>query len=330
MKFLEKLNLFYEKQILPKKYYLIMKEFYFSYLKACSIPKKKIENLFLSFLDLLKDQLTNPFIFSYYHKKIRSPFDYYLFGINFLNPLINKKKSKLLGTKNLKKIEKQLNKKENIILFANHQSECDPQAISILLGKRFEKIAIQIIYVAGDRVITDPLAIPLSMGCDLLCIYSKKYINTPAEKKLEKQMHNKKTMQIMQELLKEGNKIIYVAPSGGRDRPNEKKELKISPFDPQSIEMFYLMAKIAKTKTHFYPLALFTYNLMPPPDNIQIEMGEKRVVKEGKIHAFFGKEINMEKFVSKSTFQNKKQLRQKRAIYIQKLVEDGFETLKKL
>jgi glycerol-3-phosphate O-acyltransferase len=34
-------------------------------------------------------------------------------------------------------------------------------------------------------VITDPLAIPFSMGCDLICIYSKKYIDVIPEKREE-------------------------------------------------------------------------------------------------------------------------------------------------
>ena len=42
------------------------------------------------------------------------------------------------------------------------------------------------IFVAGERVITDPLAIPFSMGSNLLCIYSKRYIDHPPEKKIEK------------------------------------------------------------------------------------------------------------------------------------------------
>ncbi len=49
------------------------------------------------------------------------------------------------------------------------------------------------IFVAGERVITDPLAVPASMGRNLLCIYSKRYIDHPPELKSEKQLHNKRT-----------------------------------------------------------------------------------------------------------------------------------------
>ena len=77
----------------------------------------------------------------------------------------------------------------------------------------------------------------------------------------------------MSRLLREGGKIVYVAPSGGRDRKNSLGKVEIAPFDPASIEMFYLMANKAKTPTHFVPLALATYDLLSPPENVQKELG---------------------------------------------------------
>jgi len=44
----------------------------------------------------------------------------------------------------------------------------------------------------------------------------------------------------MSELLSEGGKTIYVAPSGGRDRRNNQGIVEVAPFDPQSIEMLLL------------------------------------------------------------------------------------------
>jgi len=58
-------------------------------------------------------------------------------------------------------------------------------------------------------------------------------------------------MELMSELLSEGGKAIYVAPSGGRDRPNAQGVVEIAPYDPQSIEMFYLMTQRAGHLTHF-------------------------------------------------------------------------------
>ena len=70
------------------------------------------------------------------------------------------------------------------------------------------------IFVAGHRVTTDPVAIPFSRGVNLLCIYSKKYIDVPPEKKAEKLAHNSKTIAKLEDLLNEGGKCIYVAPAG--------------------------------------------------------------------------------------------------------------------
>ena len=95
------------------------------------------------------------------------------------------------------------------------------------------------IFVAGDRVQTDAIAVPFSMGRDLLCIYSKKHIENPPELKGEKSKHNRLVMKTMAKLFKEGGKCIWVAPSGGRDRPNaETGKFEVAPFDSKSIEMF--------------------------------------------------------------------------------------------
>lgn len=62
---------------------------------------------------------------------------------------------------------------------------------------------------------------PFSMGRNLLCVYSKKHMEDDPEKKQAKMNSNRKTMVTMQRMLNEGGKIIWVAPSGGRDRPKE-------------------------------------------------------------------------------------------------------------
>jgi glycerol-3-phosphate O-acyltransferase len=178
--------------------------------------------------------------------------------------------------------------------------------------------------VAGDRVISDPLAIPFSKGCNLLCIYSKKHIETPPEKKTEKLLHNKKTMQNLSALLSEGGKAIYVAPSGGRDRANPQGIVEVAPFDPQSIEMFRLMAHQSKRPCHFYPLALATYNLLPPPNSVEKELGERRHAQCTPIHMSFGNEIDMQNFPGNET-SDKHELRKNRAEHIWNLVLDEYQ-----
>lgn len=281
-----------EKEI-PPRYFEIVTQFYSGYRKAAVDFSEEIFSLFFK---LIREQFKNPHTFELYHKKVRQPVDYYRFGIDFIRPLVELSQSRVFGLDIVTTISKQLAQGENVIFFANHQTEIDPMAISLLLENTHPKLAESIIYVAGERVITDPLAIPFSMGCDLLCIYSKRYIDHPPQQKEEKQSHNKKTMELMSRLLKEGGKIIYVAPSGGRDRRNAQGEIEIAPFDPDSIAMFYLMARKSKTPTHFYPLTLATYDLLPPPESIQKELGETRSAKRAPLYLGFSPEFLMEKF----------------------------------
>lgn len=307
---------------LPPKYQKILKDFFACYEQATGLFNY-VQNVFVErLLELQK----HPFTFEPYHKKVRHPFDYYKFGLDFIRPLIDVAHSKVWGLDVLAQIDKQLQAGENVVLLANHQTETDPQAISILLEKTHPHIGEKIIYVAGERVVTDLLAIPFSMGCDLLCIYSKRYIDHPPEQKMQKQLHNKNTMELMSRLLKEGGKIIYVAPSGGRDRCNADGKIEIAPFDPASIEMFYLMAKKAKTPTHFYPFTLATYDILPPPETVQKELGEKRLAKRCPIHIAFSPEFDMEHFLG-SQETDKETRRQNRANAIWEIVNNTYRGL---
>jgi glycerol-3-phosphate O-acyltransferase len=174
--------------------------------------------------------------------------------------------------------------------------------------------------------VTDPLAIPFSMGCDLLCIFSKRYIDTPPHLKADKQLHNKKTMQLMSKLLEEGGKIIYVAPSGGRDRKNKEGVVEVAPFDADSVEMFYLMAKKAKTPTHFIPFTLSTYDLLPPPDTIQKELGEMRIAQRTPVHLAFAPPFDMEHFAQSETM-DKLEKRQLRSNAIWNIVRETYQKM---
>lgn len=311
-----------------KLFHLLM-NFYKDYKAALDpnqLSAEKCEEYFICLLKLIKDQYAKPFVFNSFHQKIRSPFDYYTFGKDFLKLVVDQEHSTVIGKKNIEEVIEHLKKGHNVILFSNHQVEADPQAISLLLDDQYPGFAENMIFVAGNRVVTDPFAIPFSMGRNLICIYSKKHIDHPPEKKAEKQSHNKKTMKQMSLLLKEGNKCIYVAPSGGRDRKNSEGVIEIAPFDSQSIEMFYLMAKKAQTPTYFYPLSLSTYDVFPPPPQVEIAIGEARRVQRGPIHLNLGPCIDMEKF-SEFAFPNKELYRQARADYIWNLVNRGYQKL---
>ena len=328
----EKIDAFKIKKKIPSKYARILQAFLNSYHEVLTSHNKSIKPylfLFDRFLNFVVEQFKAPYIFKPFHRAIRKPIDYYQFGIDFLEPLVDLSHSTTNGLDYLEEMISRLKRNENVVLFANHQIEADPQAISILLKDQFADFAERLIFVAGMRVTTDPLAIPFSMGRNLLCIHSKKYIDTPPENKREKQLHNKRTMELMVELLNEGGQAIYVAPSGGRDRANPSGEIEVVPFDSQSIEMFYLMAKKAVVPTHFYTLALSTYHLLPPPQESEFEIGESRITKGGAIHLCFGPKVDMESVEGFYLEMNKREKRKLRAEFLWRQVKENYDKLPK-
>lgn len=326
---LKKLTQYVNKGAIPSNLAEVINNFFLSYGEAVEENGYKIKDLapiLNKFLDLVVEQVAHPYAFKPYHHRITHPFDYYHFGLDFLRPLVVFPSSKVVGSQHLKEIEKTLAKKENVILLANHQTEPDPQAISLLLEKTHPKLAEEMIFVAGDRVITDPLAAPLSKGRNLICIFSKRHLEVPPEKKPAKLLHNQRAMKKLTELLSEGGKCIYVAPSGGRDRPNSTGTVEVARFDPQSIEMFWLISQKSGRPAHFYSLALATYDLLPPPNSIEKELGERRHTHCTPIHMAIGSEIEMEN-IPGSDVEDKKQKRQRRADYIWQQVLRDYEKL---
>lgn len=327
----EKLKQYTLKGKLPESLASVIHNFYLSYdvvIKENGYSLEHVQSILNQFLDLVVEQLEKPYAFEPFHKKITTPFDFYHFGLEFIRPLVIFDKSTVKGTDNLLAMEAALEKGENVILLANHQTEPDPQAISLLLEKSHPKLAENMIFVAGHRVTSDPLAVPLSKGCNLLCIYSKRHIEVPPEQKIEKLAHNQRTMKKMAQLLDEGGACIYVAPSGGRDRPGEDGVIEVAPFDPQSLEMFWLIAQHAAKPTHFHPLALATNDLLPPPSSVGKELGEHRHARCTPIHLSFGAEVDMQNYPG-SDNPDKKQRRQNRADYIRQLVADDYAAFPK-
>lgn len=301
---------------------MVLEAFRENYLAAASknVPLDVCKRIFNQLVSLVEKNQVDPYQFAIYHRAIREPFDYYQFGLDFIKPLINFSESKVLGLPNIDEIVGSLTKGENVILLANHQTEPDPQIINLMLKDKYPHFVSKMIFVAGHRVIEDPLAIPLSMGCNLLCIYSKKHIDFPPEDKAKKISHNQRTMKKMVELLNEGGKCIYVAPSGGRDRPDAQGQIKPAPFDPDSIEMFYLMAQRAKRPTQFYPLSLKTFDIMPPPPQVEKALGERRIANYAPVFLHFGEKIEMEKGLA----QDKKERRQQRAQNISFIINQNY------
>ncbi|KAL5550842.1 hypothetical protein UlMin_001018 [Ulmus minor] len=181
----------------------------------------------------------DPFIFSPYHKALRQPFDYYTFGQNYIQPLVDFSACNIIIFYGI-----HTNNGRNIVLISNHQTEADPAVIALLLEATNPRIVENITYVAGDRVLTDPLCKPFSMGRflyalkmviyiyiyifffssvslkNLICVYSKKNMNDVPELVEMKRKAHTRSLKEMALLLRGGSQIIWIAPSGGRDRPD--------------------------------------------------------------------------------------------------------------
>lgn len=318
-----------QKGVIPSDLATVIRNFFESYEEAIqengySITSQQL--ILEKYVDLIAEQLKNPYYFEPYHHRVVKPFDYYHYGLDLLRPLVVFNESKILGSDRIQEMEHALAKGENVILLANHQTEPDPQAISLLLEKSHPRFAEEMIFVAGHRVISDPLAAPISKGRNLICIFSKRHLENPPEKKQDKLRHNQRAMKRLTELLVEGGKCIYVAPSGGRDRPNVNGDIEVAKFDPQSIEMFWLVAQQSGRPCHFYPLSLATYHLLPPPNSIEKDLGERRHAHCTPIHMAFGEEIDMLKFPG-SDEPDKKLRRQIRADFIWTQVVNDYQKL---
>ncbi len=86
------------------------------------------------------------------------------------------------------------------------------------------------------------------------------------------------------------------------------------------------MAQKAGTPTFFYPMALSTYDLLPPPETIQLELGEARTTQRGAIHLAVGPVIDMDQFPGHDG-PDKRQRRTARANFIWNQVYKDYQTL---
>jgi len=296
----------------------VLKTFLPTYIKSHVIARTKprdFRNLLRTTLNLLADSITakEPYQFEPYHKAIRGPkVDHYKWGNDFFKSMVKYRAARVGGVEYVDDVKKILATGGNVVLLANHQTEADPQVLSILLElEGHEDLAEQTIFVAGHKVTTDPLAIPFSMGRNLLTIFSKKYLNTFNETDREiKNARNQATVSEMQRLLKEGGHVFWVAPSGGRDRQSlETGRFEPAKFDAQSVGLFYLLGqKAAKRdgpKTHFFPLAMWTHKLVPPPKNAKSGVGEQRSATRAPVGIQFGPEMDPEAMGGRKKFPSK-------------------------
>ncbi|KAI7843474.1 hypothetical protein COHA_002950 [Chlorella ohadii] len=245
---------------------------------------------------LLELNPSTSYTFPSYHAAIKAPYDYFAFGQRYIRGLIDFKNSVLGHADRFEQIQKQLDAGENVVLIANHQSEADPAVFALLLEKAFPRLAEQVIYVAGDRVVTDALCKPFSMGRNLFCVHSKKHIDDIPELKAEKQAMNRRTLKAMQSALNEGGKLLWIAPSGGRDRRIDPVTDDFMPdeFDPSAVELMRALATKAKQPGHIYPFTMYSYKIMPPPRVVEKAIGEKRVIAHAPVGISVCPELDVE------------------------------------
>ncbi|KAI4328026.1 hypothetical protein L6164_020423 [Bauhinia variegata] len=267
---------------LPSNLAIGMEELYHTYKNAVfQSGDPRADETVLSTMSVILDRvyldIMDPFVFQPYHKAIREPFDYYKFGQNYIRPLTDLRNSYVGNISLFYEMEEKLKQGHNIVLMSNHQTEADPAIIALLLETAVPYIAENLIYVAGDRVITDPLCKPFSMGRNLICVYSKKHMYDHPELVEMKRSANTRSLKEMTVLLRGGSQIFWIAPSGGRDRPDPLTgEWVPAPFDVSSADNMRRLVEHAGPPGHVYPLAILCHDIMPPPRQVEKEIGERR------------------------------------------------------
>lgn len=78
-----------EKKMINPKLAALIQEFYDNYSQAISNTpyKEKNQKIFEKLIELIAEQIQNPYKFQIFHQSIRNPFDYYQFGLDFIRPL---------------------------------------------------------------------------------------------------------------------------------------------------------------------------------------------------------------------------------------------------
>lgn len=294
-------------------------------------PSEFTELMFGTLLELCYRAVVSPNNFGSYHQRLRQPFDYYKFGVDFAGALFNPDKSTVTGIENVKLAYDYIQQGHNVVFLSNHQSEGDPHAIDLLFNHTAgldRSFGEEVISIAGDRVREDPVVIPFSLGRNILPVYSKKHIDDIPELREHKLQHNKRSLAHLTSMFKDGGQRVWVAPSGGRDRrSSETGRVEISSFDDSSIDMMRFIAVKSGTPCHFFPMALVTYDMLPPPSHVGgASFGEERYVNYIPMHMFVGNEIDWESIVP-SNVTGKLDRRRAQREYIENIVKKGYQLI---
>ena len=107
----------------------------------------------------------------------------------------------------------------------------------------------------------------------------------------------------------------------------ESGRVELARFDSDSLEMMRITAKKSGRDTHFYPMALATYSMLPPPVDVGgAALGEKRTVAFSPMHMAVGEEIRWEELDFKGV-KDKNERAKKRAQCIHATVEQLYEKI---
>lgn len=293
---------------IPEELVPLWTDFFGNYKKAilsADLPThdiKLVAEVQASIADTVINQFSNPYKFPSFHKSMTEPYDYFEFGQKYVGSLIDFTKSYLGHRERFDEIEKQLNAGENVIIFANHQSEADPGIWAHMLIHTHPSLAKKICYVAGDRVVSDPLCVPFSMGRNLYCVHSKRHMEDDPDTKAEKSAMNRTTLRNMGMSFAKGGSLLWIAPAGGRDRPGDDDVYVPAKFDSSAVELMRALSRKAEqkvgSKSHFYPFAMYSAPLMPPPKTVEKGLGERRMVNFTGVGISVGEEMDVPAIVA--------------------------------
>ena len=263
---------------------------------------KLVSEVQAAIADTVINQMANPYTFPSYHEAITEPYDYFEFGQKYVGSLIDFTKSWVGHRDRFDRIQQQLAAGENVILLANHQSEADPGIWAHMLTHTHPELARKIIYVAGDRVVTDPLCVPFSLGRNLFCVHSKRHLDDDPATKDQKSATNRQTLRNMGLSMARGGTLLWIAPAGGRDRAGDDGVYVPAQFDSGSVELMRAVSTKVKKKagktSHLYPFAMYSAPLMPPPKTVEKGVGERRMVNFTGVGISVGEPVDVEAITS--------------------------------
>eukprot|EP01024_Parvocaulis_polyphysoides_P019582 TRINITY_DN18914_c1_g1_i2.p1 TRINITY_DN18914_c1_g1~~TRINITY_DN18914_c1_g1_i2.p1 ORF type:complete len:352 (+),score=56.21 TRINITY_DN18914_c1_g1_i2:56-1057(+) len=256
---------------IPEQLVPLWADFYSNYKKAVlgsgasGADEKLVAQIQSSIADRVIDQFVEPYIFPSFHQRLLTPYDYYQFGQNYVGTLVDFQNSVLGNQQQWDIIMQQIEQGDNVVLFTNHQTEADPGVFAHMLAASHPRLATDVCYVAGDRVVEDPLCKPFSMGRNLYCVHSKRHLDDVPELKDEKIQTNRRTLRLISENLQKGGNLLWIAPAGGRDRPDENDHYSPAVFDPTAVELMRRLSEAAAPQQHLYSMAMWCWPVMPPP-----------------------------------------------------------------